>query len=668
MKVSDFLGARPSAIVERLALDDARRFRHNEPQQVRAWEAEVRCLREALSGWAEAAEWELEFEFPILRLGRRIDAVLVTPRAVAVLEFKVGSGSFHGPDRQQVWDYALDLQDFHAACRDHPVVPILVATEAWPGPVIWPLMLAGATSVLDASAASLPRLLRDLWARLPDAPPLATSTWAQAPYSPVPTIIDAARTLYARNTVDDIAQARADRSNLGATTAAILAAIAEAREGGQRLALFVTGIPGAGKTLCGLNVIFGAGRSVAGGPGEKAAFLTGNPTLVHVLREALARDAAAGARGAIEKARREAKTSIQALPFFRDHYVKHADHPPAEHVIVIDEAQRAWSAHHAVSKSQKRDIPLRDSEPGHLLDIMARRTDWAVVVCLIGNGQEIHDGEGGLAEWGNALAMRAGWTVLAAPGALTDPTERQRLPALPGLRTDPTLHLDVPIRSIRSAAAAPWVDAMLRGDAAAARRIADRDGPVPFRLTRDLAAQRIALRHSAIGLRRAGLVASSGAKRLRADGLGAELPHMDDGAVANWFLDRWPDVRASDALEVVATEFSCQGLELDFVGMCWGGDLIRGRLGWQVRRFAGTAWQTSGKDEKIDNRINTYRVLLTRARYETVIWVPRGDAADQTRSPAEFDDIADFLAECGVQELALAPLPAASMPRQAVLI
>jgi hypothetical protein len=292
----------------------------------------------------------------------------------------------------------------------------------------------------------------------------------------VPGIVDAACNLFSRHGVSDIAETRADAKNLTATTDAILAAIAEARRHGQHVILFVTGIPGAGKTLCGRNAVIGVQRDAG------ATFLTGNPTLVHVLREALARDAADGDRGKLRAARQQTKAAIQALPAFRDHHVR-------------------------------------------------------------------------------------------------------------------------------------------------------------------------SLRQASRGRRRCGLLASSGARRLRADGLGAELPHIDAGAVAHWFLDRWPeDIRASDALELLATEFSCQGLELDYVGLCWAGDLSRvaGRVAWQVRDFKGTRWQTPAGAEVIANRLNTYRVLLTRARYETFIWVPRGDASDPTRPPASFDAIADFLGCCGV--------------------
>jgi hypothetical protein len=221
------------------------------------------------------------------------------------------------------------------------------------------------------------------------------------------------------------------------------------------------------------------------------------------------------------------------------------------------------------------------------------------------------------------------------------------------MRLDPSLHLDVPVRSICSAAAAPWVDAVLAGEAARAARIADAAGGVPFLLTRSLTATRVALRRLARGTRRAGLVCSAGARRLVADGVYPNFPHLDAATVANWFLCRWPDVRASDALEQPATQFACQGLELDHVGLCWGNDLIRRdrHSQWIARAFAGTRWQEPRGEAAIAYQINTYRVLLTRARYETVIWVPEGDPDDATRTPAEFDAIARFFIECGVSPL-----------------
>jgi hypothetical protein len=298
-------------------------------------------------------------------------------------------------------------------------------------------------------------------------------------------------------------------------------------------------------------------------------------------------------------------------------------------------------------------VHLSDSEPGHLLDIVGRHPGFAAILCLVGGGQEIHDGEGGLAEWGAALLERAQWRVVAAPDAVGMADARRQLGWLPRLHRDAGLHLDVPVRQVRCCEAAAWVDAVLRNDAAEARKIAEAAGGVPFWITRDLAVLRSGLRGLARGHRRAGLLASAGAARLRAEGLGAELPHMDAGAVAHWFLDRFPaDVRASDALEQVATEFSCQGLELDHVGLCWDADLIRGADGaaWLPRNFAGTRWQIVRREEAIANQMNAYRVLLTRARYETIIFMPRGDAGDATRDPALYDGVAAFLRRCGVRD------------------
>lgn len=647
--VRDFLHDDPQVLTGELAFQAVQSYRTNEAQALDAWLKSILLMQEVLADWPEALDWRVVFEFSMLRLGKRIDAVLVTPAAVVVLEFKMGSSAFDGYAKRQVEDYALDLQDFHVGSQRHQIVPVLVATEGTPADANWPLPLGFgvAATVLQASAATLGKLLRDLMARLAvPHQPMNVLEWEHAPYAPMPSIIDAAISLYGRHGVDEITKATAAKKNLSETTGAILEAVRQARDESRKIILFVTGVPGAGKTLCGLNAAFGAdGR-------PDATYLTGNPTLVHVLREALARDAAGRGTTKITMARQKVEKAIQALPRFRDEYVGHTDRVPSDKVIVVDEAQRAWSKAHAVRKSQARKVKLTDSEAGHLLDAMARRKNWAVVVCLIGGGQEIHDGEGGVAEWGRALESRPEWSVLAAPGVTMATDPRQLLPNIAGLRLDPRLHLDVPIRSIRNANVSAWIDAVLHKDSAEAARIAREHGPLPFLLTRDLATMRTWLRVTARGQRRAGLVASSGAKRLRADGMGAELPHMDAALVAHWFLDRWPeDVRASDALEVQGTEFSVQGLELDYVGLCWGGDLVRSRRGWQPRAFKGTAWQSVNDAERRSNRLNTYRVLLTRARYATVIWVPRGDAGDRTRQPDELDAVARFLAACGVGAL-----------------
>jgi hypothetical protein len=649
----------PRDVAARLAYAQLGRHATVELTQRNAWEAQAAILQAAL---AEApGAWRVLLECDLLRLEKRVDAVLLTDRAILVLEFKHGARRYDAADLRQAEDYALDLHDFHAGSRAHPIVPVLVATAAPDAAFDPPLLWHGVTPVLRTNAAGLGALVARVQAAI-GAPsrPLDHALWEAAPYRPVPTVLEAAMLLYRRNSVAEIAAARADAPNLTRTADAIARAIAETQARGERCVVFVTGIPGAGKTLCGLNLVFGSLRE------HGAAFLTGNLPLVAVLREALARDAAPQGGRARSLARRQAQTALQNVHRFLEHHVLHAEEVPEARIIVFDEAQRAWDARQATRDTQRRVSRLTMSEPAHTLEIMGRHAGWSLIVALIGNGQEINTGEAGLAEWGAVIAASSrAWRAIAAPRALEAAAPAQRLAAGPQswLSIDPDLDLTVPMRQVRDAAAAPWVDALLRGDAGAARAIAEEAGGVPFLLTRDLQAMRTGLRLLGRGLRRAGLVASAGARRLRAEGLGVQVPD-----VADWFLNRWEDVRASEALETYATEYDCQGLELDLVGLAWDGDLLApaGDGGWQARRFAGQAWQVVRSAEEQGFILNTYRVLLTRARYETIIWVPRGSRRDdawhdRTRDAATYDAIADRLIRCGVRLLdldALAPPPA----------
>ncbi len=595
-------------------------------------------LRDALATVPGARGWAVLLNYRLLRLNRRVDAILGTPGAVLGFRSAMEASRFWPADRVAVEDAALDLADFHGGCRVLPVIPVLVVPNGDRPRGDRPLPLLGAAPVVETTRLLLPGLLRDVAQGFPAVPDaLPPSSWAAASYRPVPALVEAACLLYARHDVTALLLAQAGRGGLARTAAAVAEAVGRAEADGQNRVVFVTGQPGAGKTLCGLDLAFAR-------PG--AAFLTGNPTLVHVLREALVRDAA-GRGMARRAAQQRMEGVIQALPRFRDHHVREPG-PPPERVLVIDEAQRCWTAAHAVGKTRNRPVPLATSEAGHLLDIMARRRDRSVIVCLLGGGQEIHDGEGGIAEWGRALTERPEWRAVAPSDVMRAEDPRQRLLPGPALAVDDRLHLSQPVRSVHAPSAAAWVGAMLSNQPLQANTIARDMGGLPFRLTRSLDAMRRALHGR--GTRQSGLLASSYARRLRAEGLGSVLPHQDEDAVARWFLDRWPDIRSADALEVVATEFCVQGLELDHAGVCWDADLIRtlDRNAWQARSLRGAAWTTLGRPEAVSNRLNAYRVLLTRARFATVIWVPRGAARDATRDPARYDAVADYLQECGV--------------------
>lgn len=640
----DFLAGNPADIVGRLASAQQGRGFSGSAEQEGAWQHQVATLRAALAAH-DSAGWTVALEFDLLRLEKRIDAVLLTDRAILCMEFKLNDRS--PAARREAEDYALDLRDFHAGSSGHPIVPLLVTGGAAVGMPQPSLFLDAVLPTVHCSDAELAQTIAWVQANAPEKP-LDGAAWLEAPYRPVPSIIEAATMLYARNGVAEIASAGADRASLNRTTAAIARAIGLARESGTRLAVFVTGVPGAGKTLCGLNTVFGAAQG-------QSAFLTGNAPLVAVLRAALSEDAQRQRGLPAAEAERRVKMALQNVHKFLEEYVAAPARMPPENVIVFDEAQRAWDEAKARAGSRNRSSMLSMSEPAHTLEIMSRRPGWAVVVALIGNGQEINTGEAGLAEWDRVLP-EFGWRAVAAPRAVTAPDAAQRLgaPGAPWLAIDADLDLTMPIRSLRTDASAAWVDAVLSADAPTARAIAASVPEFPFHLTRSLEEMRGALRHFTRGLRRAGILRSSGAKRLRADGLGVEVTGKE---VPDWFLRRWPDVHGSDALEVAATEYACQGLELDVAGLAWGGDYVRAGESWAARRFAGTAWQRDTVEFHFVR--NTYRVLLTRARGETVIWVPRGDTADRTRNPAEFDAIADHLAACGAR-----PLPEFTPPLQ----
>ncbi|MDB5372525.1 MAG: hypothetical protein JWP04_1167 [Belnapia sp.] len=676
----ELLASSADRVAGALAACQMARRLSGEPTQLSAWRQQVAILAAAVAECA-GQDWTIAFEFDLLRLEKRIDAVVLTDRAILVLEFKVGATAASRADRAQAWDYAQDLYDFHAASRIHPILPVVVATRlAAPAALQPPLPIPGISLTAEASAASLPGLIAALQASLPlPQQPIDGEAWLAAPYRPVPSIIEAAATLFARNSVAEIAEARADAPNLTRTTEAIQQALDAARAAGEHVVVFVTGIPGAGKTLCGLNIVFGEARRAG------TAFLTGNAPLVAVLREALACnragiDLALGPSndperrqraGRLRQARHESAAALQNVHrFLADN--AHQSAPPAERVIVFDEAQRAWDADQAQRDTQRRVSTLTMSEPAHALAIMGRHPGFAAIVALIGGGQEINTGEAGLREWGRVIQATPGWHAVAAPGALTaaDPSQRLADTPQPWLRIAADLHLAVSMRSIRDDAAALWVDAMLRGAVAEAAGIAQASTALPFLVTRSLDAARQALRRLTPGLRRCGFVRSSGARRLRAEGFDAQLIGTEEPVA--WFLERWPDIRASDALETAATEYACQGLELDTVGLAWGGDFRHGPGGWQSWRFAGTAWQrVRGATEQEFIR-NTYRVLLTRARYETIIWVPTGSPADDpfhdtTRPAAEMDAVAAHLLACGARPLdALAP-PASVQPASAPL-
>jgi hypothetical protein len=590
-------------------------------------------------------------------MGKRADAIVVLDGIVFVVEFKVRADTFTGAAIEQVTDYALDLKNFHSASHSRIIIPVVIATDAPSKPVqlnLWPDDVA---EPILSDGAGLDQLLLTTVRRFPGQPPLYPQEWMASGYKPTPTIIEAAQALYRSHRVDEITRSDAGAKNLSVTTARITTIVEEAKANNHKAVCFVTGVPGAGKTLAGLNLVTQRANTDTE---EHAVFLSGNGPLVDVLREALARDEKkradeSGSQVTMGEARRKVRSFIQNIHHFRDANLR-ATEAPVEHLVVFDEAQRAWNLD-KITKSmrEKHGIPsFGKSEPQFLIDVMDRHADWCVVVCLVGGGQEINEGEAGLSEWFIALSKHyRDWKVytsdqLAKPEYHWGQNLQAKLEGL-AYSVEPDLHLAVSVRSFRAEKLSQFINELIAGEASAASRTYESiQALYPIVLTRSLTVARSWLRSQARGSERYGLVASSGALRLKPEGIHVKA----DVDAPNWFLNARKDVRSSYYLEDPATEFDIQGLELDWIGMCWDADFRRGGDRWSFHDFLGASWRNVHDNRRQTYLANAYRVLLTRARQGMVIYVPKGDEADHTRPPHFYDGIASYLKACGISELA----------------
>lgn len=624
-----------------------------EVEQAGAWQAELALLREALRG----VEGWIYLEFDIPRLGKRIDAVVVAEAIVVPVEFKVGATAHERADFEQAWDYGLDLKNFHSASHLAPIFPVLCATQALRVDRAWrPPHADGVRRPFLTNAVGLATAIRLALRAGAEAPPLDAERWGSAPYTPTPTIIEAARAMYGRHTVHDITRNDAGARNLAETAGRLEEIIAEARAGNRKAIVFVTGVPGAGKTLVGLNV---ATRHAVSESATHAAFLSGNGPLVAVLREALARDELARRRREersyrMGQARQLVQGFIQNVHHFRDAGLRDVTSPPVDHIVVFDEAQRAWDEPMLASfmKRKKGRPGFTRSEPEVLIESMDRHRDWAVVVCLVGGGQEINTGEAGISAWLDAMRDTfPAWDVHIS-SRLTD-SEYAAGRAIERLgaeraRLHDALHLSTSMRSFRSERVSAFVKALLDGEEQDARReLGGFAARYPIVLTRSLAEARRWIRRHRRGTERAGLVASSSAQRLK--------PHAIDIRVktdpVHWFLARGRDTRSSNYLEDAATEFQVQGLEVDWAVVAWDADLRRSGDAWSFHRFRGAGWTTVAKVERRRYLLNAYRVLLTRARQGMVLVVPAGSRRDRTRLAAYYDGTFEYLRSLGIPVL-----------------
>lgn len=649
--ISDFLRASTDEIMGKLS-------RNNDyvliQTQRDAWVAQIEILRIALTG----REGSIYFEYSIPRMGRRIDVVLLIGPVIFVIEFKVGEKAHTTYAFDQVFDYALDLKNFHESSHEQFIAPILVATEAAQLPITISFtprndkLLTPVKTNKEQLGDVLSEILKLIGEGKVDA-----CEWEAGRYCPTPTIIEAAMALYNNHSVAEITRSDAGATNLRLTSAAISDVIRLSKERAYKSVCLVTGVPGAGKTLVGLDV---ATKHSEVKDDLYSVYLSGNDPLVKILCEALARDRvsrgkSSGNRVRIGLARSSVKAFIQNIRHFRDECLHDESKAPVEHVAIFDEAQRAWNTEQTASfMRRKRGRPnFVQSEPELLISCMDRHKDWAVIVCLIGGGQEINTGEAGIGEWINSITRSfPDWRVYIS-SRLTD-SEYQAREALTQLEShaDVTyldeLHLGVSMRSFRAEDVSLLVKQLLDLEIDSAKRtyekIKDR---YPIVITRDLRKAKAWLKHYARGSERYGIVVSSQAERLKPHAIDVKSP-MDP---VYWFLNEKDDVRSSYYLEDVATEFHVQGLELDWTCVTWDADFRHTKGGWSHHSFRGNGWNRINKEERKQYLKNAYRVLLTRARQGMVLVVPNGDVEDGTRNPQYYDGTFNYLKEIGFAEI-----------------
>mgnify|MGYP000725354455 CR=1 FL=1 len=618
-----------------------------EQKQRNTWVYEITLLQKVLSGFNYG---DVAFEYTIPRIGDRIDNVFLLNGVIYLIEFKVGEDTYPKHAIEQVLDYALDLKYFHKESHDRKIVPLLVCTNA---PTVLDPVISYEDSVykpIRCNKDNLQSFLNKLSRTLSDSE-LLFSKWMNSQYMPTPTIIEAAQALYRGHDVKEISRSDAEAYNLSLTTEAINAIIERSKMNNEKSICFVTGVPGAGKTLAGLNI---ANERHNFDENEHAVFLSGNGPLVFVLREALARDEYERSGHAIRKgvAKKKAEAFIQNIHHFRDEALQ-SSNPPIEKVTIFDEAQRAWTreqAHKFMADRGNHEFDM--SEPEFLISTMDRHRDWAVIVCLVGGGQEINTGEAGLPEWFAALRNRFSHWKVYVSRQIVDTEYTRGIPLddlLRGLhgRAVQNLHLAVSLRSFRSEQVSAFVKALLDIDKEKAQTLyKELKSRYPIVITRDLEKARKWVRRKARGSERYGLVASSGAKRLRSYGIWVQ----SDITAENWFLNEKSDVRSSYFLEDTATEFHIQGLEIDWTIVAWDADFRMKDGIFEPYNFKGTKWNVINKEEDRLYRKNAYRVLLTRARQGFVIFVPEGSSIDETRKHSYYDNTYKYLCDLGIEE------------------
>lgn len=641
--INNFIVADEENLLGQLLIHDE--FETSDLQKL-AWKAEIQILKRQL----EEFRGDVIFEYTIPRMGHRVDTVCIIEGIIFLFEFKVGDNEYKKTTIDQVMDYALDLKYFHEESKRRYIVPICVSTKASVQKNEYSCCSDGIYNAILCNENNIRDNIHNILLQVRDKT-LAGRTWIDSRYAPTPTIIEAAQSLYRNHGVDDISRNDAGAKNLTITTKAISNIIEDCKKNNRKAICFVTGVPGAGKTLAGLNI---ANERHHFDEDEHAVFLSGNGPLVDVLQNALAIDRAKREKITKSNALRETKAFIQIIHKFRDEALT-TSYAPIEKVAIFDEAQRAWNKESLTDfMKRKKGIPeFNQSEPEFLISIMDRHEDWAVIICLVGGGQEIYNGEAGIQDWFSTLSEKyLDWEIYLSD-KITDSEYVGNSDVSTMLHNREyhcisDLHLGVSLRSFRSEKLALFVKCLLDEEIELAKETYEElKKSYPVLITRKFDVAKNWVKKKARGTERYGLLASSEGKRLRAEGIWvpSEINHV------GWFLNEKDNVDSSYYLEVAASEFKVQGLEIDYAVLAWDADLRYTSNGFDYFKFRGTKWNHVNQEQRQHYLKNAYRVLMTRARQGLIIYIPEGDEEDPSRLTEYYEGTYQYLKHVGIKEI-----------------
>jgi hypothetical protein len=641
--INNFIVADEENVLGQLLIHDE--FETSDLQKL-AWKAEIQILKRQL----EEFRGDVIFEYTIPRMGHRVDTVCIIEGIIFLFEFKVGDNEYKKTTIDQVMDYALDLKYFHEESKRRYIVPICVSTKASVQKNEYNCCSDGIYNAILCNENNIGDNIHNILLQVRDKT-LAGRTWIDSRYAPTPTIIEAAQSLYRNHGVDDISRNDAGAKNLTITTKAISNIIEDCKKNNRKAICFVTGVPGAGKTLAGLNI---ANERHHFDEDEHAVFLSGNGPLVDVLQNALAIDLAKREKITKSNALRETKAFIQIIHKFRDEALT-TSYAPVEKVAIFDEAQRAWNKESLTDfMKRKKGIPeFNQSEPEFLISIMDRHEDWAVIICLVGGGQEIYNGEAGIQDWFSTLSKKyLDWEIYLSD-KITDSEYVGNSDVSTMLHNREyhcisDLHLGVSLRSFRSEKLALFVKCLLDEEIELAKETYEElKKSYLVLITRKFDVAKNWVKKKARGTERYGLLASSEGKRLRAEGIWvpSEINHV------GWFLNEKDNVDSSYYLEVAASEFKVQGLEIDYAVLAWDADLRYTSNGFEYFKFIGTKWNHVNQEQRQHYLKNAYRVLMTRARQGLIIYIPEGDEEDSSRLTEYYEGTYQYLKHVGIKEI-----------------